>query len=894
MGFSNKRAAAYVPTKNRPFGVLRAGLRYGLLFTLMLCGSGHVYGYGAIEKVSTSSLPDGAVIEVTVSGYSGYKVIPVGKTEVLIAFKDTHVSDDVYTHEAIVGDQWIKEIEVIQRPFDVASLVLKLHRPDLVVDLEEETANEVFRIHVKPKIPSFDKSSADPFSGGSIGLGESPEDRPEGRPEGREDHEDRVSVSEKEASPDDKLFRQAVKCQKKGEWDRAIAAYDKIIRAYPRSRHLETSYFRVADVVYNKHKDNISRHLIEVSERYRLATSRFPGSDHIPRALLSWGDAYVQAGQYFEAVTYYERVLERDTANDIVAEALFNKGKVLALTQRPLMALRAFEKVIQAYGATAFAGRAKLETAKTLHEMKSFKRSLRILDELASEFPAMVYRNADVLLYTAYNHYELGRLEKAREAFSKAVNYFPEVEERDLILARIADTFREEGFEEKAAKIYSLVARTYPGSEAGVISLLRLAEIAEAQEEKSPLQLKEDVASENSSKTAGEIYREIISEYPDSPLARVAMLKLASLQKRRKEYGKCVETLKDLLTKHPETKLKDQVEKVMLQAMIQMAVEHREKGNHEQSVNTMATILEEHPETRFGGDVLQGMESSLVHVLRTKKDLEGAEGVVTYYEEREDLISPARMPEASAIVGMAYKELYLCDHAIPLLSAARKSYADRDIPPDYLLGLGECGYREGRYDLATEALAAFISTYPQHAEIAKARLWLGEVFISNADYDEALRVLKRGLEETKPSEGPRVDLLVAMGKALKGKGDYRKAISSLNQALDTLEPSADNRDTEVRFAVYKALGETYCKVGESEKAVEAFDRALTVKPEEINPYGLKFEIAKYYRSIAPGKAQELLNEIVASGDPFWSKVAQARINEINVEESVGRLGLNRS
>jgi hypothetical protein len=62
----------------------------------------------------------------------------------------------------------------------------------------------------------------------------------------------------------------------------------------------------------------------------------------------------------------------------------------------------------------------------------------------------------------------------------------------------------------------------------------------------------------------------------------------------------------------------------------------------------------------------------------------------------------------------------------------------------------------------------------------------------------------------------------------------------------------------------------------------------------MDGYGLQFEIAKCYQSIAPRKAETVLNEIVASGDPFWSKVAEAQINDINVERSVGSLGLNKS
>jgi tetratricopeptide (TPR) repeat protein len=106
--------------------------------------------------------------------------------------------------------------------------------------------------------------------------------------------------------------------------------------------------------------------------------------------------------------------------------------------------------------------------------------------------------------------------------------------------------------------------------------------------------------------------------------------------------------------------------------------------------------------------------------------------------------------------------------------------------------------------------------------------------------------------------------------------------------------SDDGDVSEIRFNVYKELGRSYFQLGKTQQAVEAFERALQLRPDGSQGYGLKFEIARCYQSTDPSKAQVVLRDIVVSGDPFWSKVAQARINEINLEQSVDRLGLNKS
>ncbi len=861
---------------------------------ILFWGVGHAHGYGVIEKVSTSSGDDGAIIRVDVKGYTSHKVIPFGKTETLIAFKDTHVSDQVYAYEAIVGDPWIKDIEVGQRPFNVAALVVRLQRPDAVLDFNMEKDKGLSHIKFHIRVTAAETAKKEVLT--DLHADEKP--RPEeDKTNPRAGDTGGSSESEHNASPDGKLFQQAVKHQENGEWDKAVALYEKIIRAYPRSPHLEDSYFRAADTTYNQFREEISEHLLDISKRYQRAISRFPKSEHVPGARLSLGKVYARAGQHFEAIRYYDLVLDQDAPGPEIPQALLNKGKVLARTQRPLMALRCFEKVTATYGSTEVARQAKLEMAKALHEMKSFRQSMGILDELVSDHPGAVYEDADILRYRAYNYYELGKLEAARDVFSKVINYFPNADERDLMLARIADTFREEGFDEKATKLYSLVARTYPGSEAGIVSLLRLGEIAEKQETQQPLELSEAALPENpkTSKTASRIYRQIVETYPESPLSEVALLKLAGLQKRRKDYEKCVETLKELLAKHPDTQLKGQVEQVMRQATVDLAARYREEGRHEKSVETMAMVLAQYPDTRFTLETVRGLEESLVRVLEEKRDVEGAKSVVGYYEKRKELIVPTEMPEAALIVGMACKELYLCEYAISMLSSARECYPDEGLPAEYLLALGECGYREKKYKLATEVLDRFISLYPRYSQVSRAHLWLGNIFVAQEKYEKARALYEQGLERAADQQS-RSRLLAAMGKALNGIGNHKKAITAFGQALSILEGQDGGAgDTDdIRFTVYKALGDTYFKTGENKKAVVAFEQALQVMPKEMDGYGLRFEIAKCYRSIAPRKAETVLNEIVASGDPFWSKVAQAQINDIDVERSVGTLGLNKS
>ncbi|MBW2194273.1 MAG: tetratricopeptide repeat protein [Deltaproteobacteria bacterium] len=517
--------------------------------------------YSVIEKVSTYREGNTSVVLIELTGYSTYKVIPVEDNEMLIAFRDTELSSQVYTRETILGDNLIKGLEVAERPFHVASVLVKTYKPYEQIEYQIKEDEERFRIEMRHRLKTSVKASQQTFSRllpyrSDPGPGEKGNSKAQKRA-------DEFLASKNCSTEDGHLFLEAKESYRIGKWDKALVIFEKIIRVYPRSRHLEESYFLMAKSLHDKFKDEMSDHLLEITERYQTAMNKFPESDHVVDALLSMGKCYFQVGQ-----------------------------------KNPLMALRCFEKVGQEYSESKYVQEAKLEIAKTLYQIKSFKRSLGMLSEIVTMHPDSIYENPDILLYEGYNYYELGRLKEARDVFSKVVNYFPEMGSTDLILTRIADTFREDGLETRASKLYSLVARTYPDSEAGLISLLRLGEGAEqAENEKPPLLDEkgpgkgEEKPEEERSKAAAEIYEQIIKRYPGNPLSQVAMLKLASLHKKNKEYSQCIASLKKLLAKNPKTKLRDKVERVIQEAMLKLATVQRKEGNDEESVMTLKTIL---------------------------------------------------------------------------------------------------------------------------------------------------------------------------------------------------------------------------------------------------------------------------------------------------------------
>lgn len=646
-------------------------------------------------------------------------------------------------------------------------------------------------------------------------------------------------------TPDTDLFLQAVGRFKAGRWGEAIRILSEIIRAYPESPHLERAYFLLAKSYDHMLKKNISEHFLEINRHYQDAISRFPNSVFVPDAMVSIGNSYFKVKNYYEALAYYSLVCKNYKAYAAAPEALFEQGRVLALTKKPQEAIRSFQQVERLYPETPFAPTAKIERAKALFDMNSFKRSLRVLDEIMTTDPSKVYKDPDILLYSGYNYYQLGRLEKARDLLCKVLNYFPDIESNHLILTRIADTYREQGMESKALELYNMVIRRHPNSEGSLISMLRIA----ADIEKVGLEMLvspgviEEIASYK--RPAREIYEEIVKTHVDNPLSQLAGLRLALQLEKDKDYEGSINILRGILAKYPDTPLKEQI-KSALGAPVEAIFEREQQGGNYAKI-------------------------------------------VGCYEEIKYELVIEDMPKLLLILGDAYRRLHMYDRAIAAFEKAKMSYTDQGQPPTLLLGLGESFYKVQRLEEAQRSLEVFVERYPEDKRAYQAYFLLGDIMLRQKEYEQAIAAFDLAMQKS-PDGLYKLDILLAMAEASNRHRDYGRASKLLKRAIALMNQNKADSATGT-YEAYQELGETYLKLGKNKQAVSAFENALKVSPKGRDDHSLQFRLAEcYHRLEERDKTEGILNQIIASGDPFWSKVADAKINEMNIREALERLG----
>ena len=353
-------------------------------------------------------------------------------------------------------------------------------------------------------------------------------------------------IAAQDTGPDVTLFMQAVAHYHNNEWASAITQLETLAGKYPKSPYGEKAQFLLPLVYEKSYADSLDVHFRELSERYRDVISRFPSSDLVAEAMLRMGNLYHQMKNYAEAQGYYNIALNNSPPTSTVAlQAKLQTAKIFCFKKKEQEAEVLLQSVIDDSRGIALKSEAMMELAKILYNQNAFHKSLDLLSKLVTIRPDNVYRMPEVALYMGNNNFQLGHNTQARNQLFQYYNSTPDSEENHMILARIGDTYLEDGRIQDAVKLFLLVCKRYPGTMGANISWIRLAE----QQEANP-----DVASfipMSSRQIYEKVYGFFMEKNRNDPLALLAMLKLGVLYQKEKAYDQSLKALKTFFSYTP-------------------------------------------------------------------------------------------------------------------------------------------------------------------------------------------------------------------------------------------------------------------------------------------------------------------------------------------------------
>ena len=649
--------------------------------------------------------------------------------------------------------------------------------------------------------------------------------------------EELIKIEADDGQDDTAFLMKGVNAYRAKDWSGVIENLSHLIKTYPEGRYTERAYFLLAKSYEQLYSKPISTHFAEIKRYYEDVINRFPTSIYVPDALLTIGNLCLKIENYYEALAYYNLVIKKYENSTEAVRALMQKVKLFILKKKRKEALSILEYVVCRYPGSPEETEAKIEMSKLLYEMNSFRKSINILSGLLITDPENIYQRPEISKYLGYSYYQLGDNVKARENLFSFYNIWPDKKTSHLILVKIADTYRDEGLIKDAVKFYQMVIERHPETEGALISLIRIAE----QQEEGALEIERGIASHVTiiGKEVGlprQIYTDvldyILKKDKENPLAQLALLKLALIHQKEKDYDKSLKALKELLKKYPRTSLKKECK--------------------------------------------HALNKTLGAILKEEMKAERYKNIINIYQRERNLFSMINSPDPFLIIARSSTRLKLHDMATEMFIRADSLLSDNEKPPDLLFFVSRDLFKKEKIKNALERLNLLINNYPTDKNTPYAYQLKGQILLKQKKYPQAVEMFSSALRyHLKRCE--RAKVLIEKASALMKYNLHEKALKA------TMDADKLKRNCYIHYPyIYHEIGDLYLHLGYPKEGLSIFETAFEIEKEEENKIELKLNIAQCYRLLDKKKDYlALYNQISSLDNLFWSNIAKEKIDEIN-------------
>ena len=205
---------------------------------------------------------------------------------------------------------------------------------------------------------------------------------------------------------------------------------------------------------------------------------------------------------------------------------------------------------------------------------------------------------------------------------------------------------------------------------------------------------------------------------------------------------------------------------------------------------------------------------------------------------------------AMAYYGLAFIKWWLVTPEKKELIAKAVKYSDNVSQKEkYYIKTLEASV-SGDYAQAIEQLQTIVERYPEEKI---AFYWLGDIYYSMRQFEEAVRQYTKAIEIDPLYKDPYNELAYASEKV----GDYEKSIWAINKYI-SLAPGEANP--------YDSRADLYGYSGKIDQAIESYKKALEIKPDFYSSLGKLGHMYLLKREYV--KAESCYKELCSSGEKY--------------------------
>lgn len=538
--------------------------------------------------------------------------------------------------------------------------------------------------------------------------------------------------------------------------EEAIALYREFLDGFPEAPQAAAAHARLGLLYYGLEKLHAALpHL----ERALSSNSQVPEA---ARAWLALGNLQQASGNHVEAIQSYRNALKDSPESSIAAEAHYRLGTSLSIAGNH-------------------------EEAVTV-----LQRSLEIDPTFHLEHP-------DIFRYLGESLFGVRDYAGSRDCLFRYLNLEPHIPDKDLVLARLAETYLHESQTDLAERLYAYIGTYFPHSEGEVIGKIRRAELLEKQGPEMQAE-------------AYRTYQELSERSLSPPLNHFVQFKLAYSEWQNGDYDKSLQRIRNVMQGQENRASDDDFRALKEKVMLDRARAAFQSQDY-------AKVVQLYKEDPF--------------VFDTQKSLEVVAMVAESYERLHYF--PNALPLYETLLKNDPKDRWRMKTALCLLETGQvaraeqllKQVNDPALTAEKAELLGRVAFSMRRYAEAMKHFDRQIEALGGDNAVPTATLiQYSRCLVEQGRHEAALPWIEKALQRL-PRENAqdRLQVLLMAGRCYQKLGRYHEAIAT----YESLLPEVSSED--LRNQLVYELSNLYLQAGQPDKAEAKLSELLAASKE---------------------------------------------------------------
>mgnify|MGYP006287772343 CR=1 FL=1 len=313
------------------------------------------------------------------------------------------------------------------------------------------------------------------------------------------------------------------------KYKEAIDNFKYLIKAYSRSILVPRAHYAIGDCHYNAGQYE------KAMESYKVVVESFPSNSLAPEAFESIRYCLISLGREDEALKILDEYIEdNDTESPFVKDFRYKKGEMFYQGRNYQNAITEYEKYLEKYPESGKSAEVMFWKAKSYANLNENRKASETFNRVLKEHPNSEYAPL-AILENGILHKEMAEINKADSIFIELQKIFPKHKaaaqggfERAVMQFALGDTT-------ESMNIFRDVANKYAGTDYGDQSRYRLAMY---------------FRSKDLHDSARKHFRKLAKIDENPMIAAEAQYRIGELYMRDKEYNKAIEAFLTSIQKY--------------------------------------------------------------------------------------------------------------------------------------------------------------------------------------------------------------------------------------------------------------------------------------------------------------------------------------------------------